>query len=140
MRSDSVGTHALMWTSLNKVSGHSLLAERPAGFQSVKSFNKDEAAAVAPDENGRLLADGQHALGNRNHLLWIEGLAPLDRHIDVEDGEGLRLQHRLHPFIARPGIPRVRARWRGALWRSPLLSIGPLSSRLLAQRPDRVPD
>ena len=105
MRSDSVGTHALMWTSLNKVSGHSLLAERPAGFQSVKSFNKDEAAAVAPDENGRLLADGQHALGNRNHLLWIEGLAPLDRHIDVEDGEGLRLQHRLHPFIARPRIP-----------------------------------
>src|SRR5437016_12888949 len=54
---------------LHQVTVDRFVAQRLAGFQPVQPFDENEARAVAPHQDGRLLTDLQHALRDLPHGL-----------------------------------------------------------------------
>ena len=72
-----------MPAGLDQIDGDSCLAKCLARFQAVQPLNQNKPLAVRPHENGGVLPLLHHALCKRFHLLRIQGLTPLYRHIDV---------------------------------------------------------
>src|SRR5829696_1796136 len=83
----------LMLAGLHQVNRYHCLSESLAGFQAMQTLDQDKTISIRPYEDRRLLPFDQHALGKGLDFLRIKGLAPLDRHIDILDGNHLLLHH-----------------------------------------------
>ncbi len=98
-------------------------AERLAGFQPVQALDQDQAIAVVANQDRRLLAAVQHALGyvidGRRH----KRPAPCQGHIDVGDPEYL-VFHR-PKLIRRPALPVMVPSWRPNESAHPVRAVGP---------------
>ena len=55
----------------------------------------DEAASVLAEEDRCFLSLGEHALRDHLDLLRVEGVTPLHGNVDIGNGQGLLLHHRL---------------------------------------------
>src|SRR5262245_57737661 len=94
---------------LNEIAEDGRLAKLPARLQPVQTFDQDEAFAVLPDEDRRLLPHLQHALGDHLHLRGLESGAPRDRHIDVRNRQREALHHRV--ASSPRARPELTLRW-----------------------------
>ncbi len=82
-----------MFGGLHQISEDRRLAERLGGFEPVQPFDQDIACAVQSDQDRRLLAFVEHALGNFQHVLRLERRTALGRNVDVVDWQSFALEH-----------------------------------------------
>src|SRR6516225_2567909 len=84
-RITSNGPVLLVLRGLGKVSVDRLLAQCLACFEPMQTFYEDEAITIRPNQDGHLLSDFQHTLGDFLNNLWFERCAAFYRHVDVRD-------------------------------------------------------
>jgi hypothetical protein len=70
---------------LGEVSGNRLFAQCLARFEAMQTVYEDEAITIPPNQDGYLLSDFQHTLGDLLNGLWFERCAAFYRHVDVRD-------------------------------------------------------
>src|ERR1700716_3159768 len=85
---------------LHHVAEDGRFAELLAGLQAMQAFHQYQAFAIAADQDRRLLALLQHALGDLVDDLGVEGGAPFGGDVDAVDREGLALHHAVTALLA----------------------------------------
>src|SRR5262249_21119143 len=75
----------LVLRGLGEVSVDRLFAQCLPCFEPMQTFYEDEAITIRPNQDGHLLSDFQHTLGDLLNNLWFERCAAFYRHVDVCD-------------------------------------------------------
>src|SRR5215469_174715 len=66
----------------------------------MQTFYEDEAITIRPNQDGHLLSDFQHALGDLLNNLWFERCAAFYRYVDVCDRKFFSPHHGTSPKCA----------------------------------------
>src|SRR5215472_8955189 len=66
----------------------------------MQTFYEDEAITIRPNQDGHLLSDFQHTLGDLLDGLWFERCAAFYRHVDVCDRKFFSPHHGTSPKCA----------------------------------------
>jgi hypothetical protein len=83
-----------------KVSVDRLFAQCLACFEPMQTFYEDEAITIRPNQDGHLLSDFKHTLGDLLNNFWFEGCAAFYRHVDVCDRKFFSPHHGASPKCA----------------------------------------
>src|SRR5262249_44967085 len=87
----------LVLRGLSEVSEDRLFAQCLACFEPMQTMYEDEAITVRPNQDGYLLSDFQHTLGDLLNGLWFERCAGFYRHVDVRDRKFFSPHHGRFP-------------------------------------------
>src|SRR5215469_15161236 len=90
----------LVLRGLGKVSVDRLFAQCLACFEPMQTFYEDEAITIRPNQDGHLLSNFQHTLGDLLNNLWFERCAAFYRHVDVCDRKFFSPHHGASPKCA----------------------------------------
>src|SRR3954468_1763502 len=82
------------------------LAERLAGFEPMQSIDQNEAVSVAPNGNGGLLSNVQHAFRDLPDDFGVDGFLLLRGNENLLDLEAFRFGHNLTPLLPGPSEPK----------------------------------
>src|SRR5262249_61386237 len=87
----------LVLRGLSEVSVDRLFAQCLACFEPMQGFYEDEAITIRPNQDGHLLSDFQHTLGDLLNNLRFERCAAFYRHVDVRDRKFFSPHHCASP-------------------------------------------
>src|SRR6516164_6102852 len=87
----------LVLRGLGEVSVDRLFAQCLACFEPMQTFHEDEAITIRPNQDGHLLSDFQHTLGDFLNNLGFERCAAFYRHVDVRDRKFFSPHHWASP-------------------------------------------
>ncbi len=81
------GRFASMTPGLDEVAQDRRFPERPARFEPVKAFDKDQTCTILSDHDRQLLPILEDVGSQGLHLFGVERIATLQGHIDARNGD-----------------------------------------------------